>query len=78
MIFAPPELPNIPKIQPELADYLRRLSAWADKQMQYKIATDIAIGGILILTPSKQKVYRISVDDSGVITSTLVPLGSHP
>ena len=77
MIFAPPDLPNIPNIQPEMADYLRRFATWANKQMQYKISTDIAIDGLLLISPSG-KVYKISVNDSGVVTSTLVPLGSHP
>jgi len=77
MIFPPPDLPNIPKIQPELADYLRRFATWANKQMQYKIPNDEAQDHFLLLSPSK-KVYKISVNDSGVVTSTLVPLGSHP
>jgi hypothetical protein len=77
MIFAPPELPNIPKIQPELADYLRRFAMWVNKQFQYKISTDIAVDNVMLISPSG-KVYRITVGDSGTLTTTLVPLGSHP
>jgi hypothetical protein len=77
MIFPPPDLPNIPKIQPELTDYLRRFAVWANKQMQYKIPNDEAQDHFL-LRSSTGKVYKISVSDTGTVTSTLVPLGSHP
>lgn len=77
MILTPPDLPNIPNIQPELAEYLRRVTMWAAKQFTFKVPIDTATHGVLLQSPSG-KVYAITVDDSGTLIATLVPLGSHP
>ena len=81
MIFAPPELPSIPGISPILVDYLRRFAVWADKQFSYKLASDIAIDGILFQTynvadPDDAKVYKLQVNNAGAATLAPMPLGS--
>jgi hypothetical protein len=71
-----PDVP--PKTPPELAEYLRRLRTWAFTEIDKKISKDEATAHV-VLTPSDEKtptkVYAITVDSSGALHTTAVPLG---
>ena len=80
MILPPPDLPNVPNIQPELAEFLRRLTMWASKQFTYKVPIDTAIDGVLLqsydVLPANSKVYKLQVTDDGTATLAPMALGS--
>ena len=73
---APPDIPS--GLDPKVADYLRRVNTWAFQEIDGKVSkTEPAPA--LMLSPSDQKqpntVFRISVDSSGNLSTTQVPLG---
>ena len=72
----PPDIPS--KVPHEVAEYLRRLNAWAYQELDRKVPKDEAVPAIL-LSASDQKnptaVFRLTVNAAGNFVGTQVPLG---
>ena len=66
------KLPKIPNsFEPEQFGYLRDFSYAVDASLRTKASRDYATDQILLVSPNK-KIYALSVDDTGNITTTLV------
>jgi hypothetical protein len=72
---SPPDVPaGIPL---QMANHLRTLATWAHQQLQDKVSMQTATSNFLLISPG-QKVFSVSVDDSGALVTTQVLPGSHP
>jgi hypothetical protein len=74
--IAPPDIP--PSINPiGLRQYFQHLNSWIFQSLKNKIDINEATHGVILVSPAG-KVWRITVTDAGAVTTTAVPLGSHP
>jgi hypothetical protein len=71
----PPDVPH--GVEAPLSDYLRRFATWANQQLAAKIGSRQAVPGVMLISPSG-KVWRVIVNDAGVMATELVPPGSPP
>lgn len=73
---APPDVPA--GTDPKLADYLRRLNAWAYQELQKKAPLNEAIPALHFL-PSDQKppqtTFMLQIDHTGAVRVMQMPLG---
>lgn len=64
--------PRVPlTLEKVLRDYLRSLSVMLEKELINKTGQNVPVPEVLLTSPSK-KVYAVRVDDSGVVSATLV------
>ena len=73
----PPDIP--PGLPPNVADYLRRLNAWAYQEIDKKASMNEAIPSLLFAASDQKNpnaVWRLSVNADGSVVSTSIPLGS--
>jgi hypothetical protein len=74
-----PQLPQIPGVSGELADYLRRFALWTQNNFNQTVQTNSAAPRFLIQSTTTNTVWSITIDDSGVLhTTQLTPGGPHP
>ena len=75
----PPPIPQLTGLPKPLQEYLQRFSAWAYHEVDRRIDKEEAVPGVLIL-PTDVKppraVFRMSVDHTGTVTTTQIPLGT--
>ena len=73
-----PDVPSLPSMPQALIDYLRRLRTWAYQEIDDKIARTEAVPFVLLSASDEKNpttVFKLSVDSSGAIQVTQVPLG---
>jgi hypothetical protein len=70
----PPDLPSIPGLNDQLAQYLRNFSLWCRGGFRERQDMNVAAPGVLLLSPGG-KVFQVTVSDAGAVTATAVPLG---
>jgi hypothetical protein len=75
---APPTLPAIPDLQPPLGDYLRRFALWCAGNFGVSVRTNSAVAHILMQSTTGDSVWRITIDDSGVLHQTQLTPGEPP
>jgi hypothetical protein len=78
---APPELPNLPSLTPDVSDYLRRLRAWAYAEIDKKIPTTEAVVQIMLAASDEKTpvhIFKLTVDHTGALHVTQIPLASPP
>lgn len=64
--------PNIPRnLDPDATRYLRDFSLWVKDELNRMVPKEEAVGSVLLASPAG-KVYSVAVDDTGLVTSTLV------
>lgn len=64
--------PNIPTdIPASLIRFLRDLSGMMDSELKQRVPNTQGTSEVLLVSPSR-KVYAVRVDDSGVLSTTLV------
>lgn len=71
----PPDIPPMPGAPTNLADYLRRLNAWINQQLQSKIPQKSAVPAVLFLSPSGIT-WQLSVLDNGNFQTTQITPGA--
>jgi hypothetical protein len=71
----PPDIPGGAGFSESEANYLRSFALWCRNGFATKLDVSMAAPGILLLSPG-DKVFRITVSDTGVVTATAVALGS--
>jgi hypothetical protein len=74
----PPPLPSIPGIDTELADYLRRFALWCAGNFGVTVRTNSAVAHFLMQSTTGDTVWRITIDDSGVLHQTQLTPGAPP
>lgn len=73
----PPEVPADPSISRMLTSYLRIFQIWALGQFNQRAIVTQAQPQILMLAPNGS-VWSVTVSNTGVVTTTSVPLGQGP
>ena len=63
--------PNLPANKDSVVGYLRTLSMALDRSFTAAMGKDESHEKLLLVSPSK-KIFSVTVDDSGVLTTTLV------
>jgi hypothetical protein len=72
----PPDPP--PGVDPKLAEYLRRLSLWAYRELDGKVSTTDAAPQMLFSASDERPpkhVFALTIDSAGTMAVTPVPLG---
>jgi hypothetical protein len=73
-VVLPPLPPPMTNVSREMTTYLAQLSNWAHKSLARQIPRDEAVPGLFLISPSN-KVYQLTVGDTGTLTTTLVVPG---
>jgi cation diffusion facilitator CzcD-associated flavoprotein CzcO len=76
--MTPPQLPAIPDIKPELADYLRRFALWCQNNFNTSVQTNSAATSLLMQSMSGLTVWKVTVDDDGTLHQTQMTPGAQP
>jgi hypothetical protein len=75
---APPQIPDIPTLDPKLAEYLRRLSLWCQNNFNTSIQTNSAATGLLMQSTTADTVWKVTISDAGVLQTTQLTPGARP
>jgi hypothetical protein len=73
-----PQLPQTPGVSGELADYLRRFALWVQNSFNQTLQSNSAVTGLLIQSTTTNTVWKITIDDSGVLHQTQITPGHPP
>lgn len=71
----PPQVPA--DVKGALADYLGRVSLWTRNELANKLSTSHAAPGVMLQATDSTDVFLITVNSTGTISATPVPLGQH-
>jgi hypothetical protein len=75
---AAPQLPAIPDLNTQLADYLRRLALWCQSNFSTTLQTNSAATALLLQSTTGNTVWRITVDDAGALHVNQLTPGASP
>jgi hypothetical protein len=75
---APPTLPSIPDLQPQLGDYLRRFGLWCAGNFGTSLRSNSAVAHFLMQSTTGDTVWKVTISDTGVLTTTQMTPGSPP
>jgi predicted secreted protein len=77
-MMTPPQLPAVPGLDEALADYLRRFALWCQNNFNTSVQTNSAATSILLQSTTTNTVWKLTVDDTGVLHTTQLTPGSPP
>lgn len=78
-----PAIPNLPNTEPTLISYLQSMALWMTQRLQERQQSNQAQPFVILLQSdatagTTPKVYKITVDGTGALHTTIMNLGVSP